>query len=793
MKIMSIIKPIGNTLKHLALAVAVGVGLGAGSAHAAISFGPTGTATETFDAVPAASEWASVVLPNGGGSGQATSPATLDTFINTLAASGITTTLGSRTTDPAGSTTTLGQWQSTALRLTSRAGTSPATVFKATLQNDSGSDLHEFNLSFTLYGSAAANEDPGLAGYAVYYSLTGSAGDWHRSGVYGTLGAVTANNVALNSAWVSGTTLYVLWADDNGVPGGDGWWGFDDVSFTKSSPAADIQSFGIPGYPAVITGTSIAMSVPYGTPVTALAPTYTTTYGATWASGFESGSTHNFSSPVHYIITSSDSAITNDYTVTATVVPVITETDHTANFTSGSDGYQANVPATTANLLADPGTTLALSGGAPATPPNGGGGTSLSWSALTDGSYGLVPPTGGGGPGEVAISSNWILTYTLAEDYDLSSIDVFTGWGDGGRDNPNVTVKYSSDGTTFSTLKTVSFSGTGNSTWGHLDIAGLTTKAIQFAFGAQENGYVGYTELAVQGQPSSPQAKIVAFGPGAVINQTALTIDWTVPYGTPVATLTPSYTLSLGATCPRPNPDTTGDFSTTTPVHYIVTNSINTLTNDYAVTVHVTPASPACDMLTFGPGAVINQGAQTIQWKVPPGTDLATLAPTYTVSQFATCPQPNPGIPTPNFSEGPVPYIVHAQDGTTKEYTVTVEFSPLPVWGGLACWYDAGVGVSTNGSGGVTAWDDQSGNGHQATPGGGAATYVASDTQIARPAVHLRSGGFMNCALSMTAGGAQKVKEQYVVLRSGDGKTTWSGGSFLGRMSNDFLTVRASS
>jgi len=124
----------------------------------------------------------------------------------------------------------------------------------------------------------------------------------------------------------------------------------------------------------------------------------------------------------------------------------VIETDQSASFDQDSDGYQANVPSTAVNLLADPGTTLTRSGGAPATPPDGGGGTSQDWATLTDGSFGTVPPGGGGGPGEVAIFDNWILTYTFAGFYDITSIDVFTGWGDDGRMQPNVTVNYSSQG-----------------------------------------------------------------------------------------------------------------------------------------------------------------------------------------------------------------------------------------------------------------------------------------------------------------------------------------------------------
>jgi hypothetical protein len=62
--------------------------------------------------------------------------------------------------------------------------------------------------------------------------------------------------------------------------------------------------------------------VPYGTDVTALAPTFTLSTGATCTVGgvaTVSGETRNFTNPVPYVVTSSDSLITNVYTVTVTV------------------------------------------------------------------------------------------------------------------------------------------------------------------------------------------------------------------------------------------------------------------------------------------------------------------------------------------------------------------------------------------------------------------------------------------------------------------------------------------
>jgi hypothetical protein len=85
-------------------------------------------------------------------------------------------------------------------------------------------------------------------------------------------------------------------------------------------------------------------------------------------------------------------------------------------------------------------------------------------------------------------------------------------------------------------------------------------------------------------------------------------------------------------------------------------------------TISVTYYGPA-SITAFGPGAVINDTARTIAWTVPFGTDLATLAPTITVSS-GTC-VPASGV-APNFAvNNPATYTV-TEGATINTYTVTV-------------------------------------------------------------------------------------------------------------------------
>ncbi|MCF7731604.1 MAG: hypothetical protein K9N23_07945 [Akkermansiaceae bacterium] len=104
--------------------------------------------------------------------------------------------------------------------------------------------------------------------------------------------------------------------------------GFQFVQTGDAAPRADILTFGLPGNPAVISGTHITLALPYGSNVTSLAPTFTLWPGATCVP--VSGTALNFTSPQTYTVTSSDSLVTKIYTVTAVIAPPLPEFTLTA-------------------------------------------------------------------------------------------------------------------------------------------------------------------------------------------------------------------------------------------------------------------------------------------------------------------------------------------------------------------------------------------------------------------------------------------------------------------------------
>jgi autotransporter-associated beta strand protein len=187
-----------------------------------------------------------------------------------------------------------------------------------------------------------------------------------------------------------------------------------------------------------------------------------------------------------------------------------------------------------------------------------------------------------------------------------------------------------------------------------------------------------------------PSAEISDFGPGASIGPVAAdaaAITWSVPYGSDLTNLSPTYTLSSGATCNKAS-GSAQNFSN--PVHYIVQSSdfsTSGKTVDYTVTVSVTAASSAKSILSFGPGGIIS--GNSITWFVPFGTNVTTLAPSYTVSTFASQDASFPSTTVRNFST-PRTYTITAQDTTTQTYTVTVNVAPNE---STLVWNVAGDGV----------------------------------------------------------------------------------------------------
>ena len=193
---------------------------------------------------------------------------------------------------------------------------------------------------------------------------------------------------------------------------------------------------------------------------------------------------------------------------------------------------------------------------------------------------------------------------------------------------------------------------------------------ITAIYGSDVNNQVSSSSgLAIQVVASNVILSFVFPGlPATTITGTAISV--TVPYSTVVTALAPTYTMSAGATG-NPVPGTVRDF--TTPKTYTIT-APDLSFQTYTVTVIKSAPSTAKNMLTFvfpGLPATTISGTN-IGVNVPFGTALTALAPTYTVSPFATA---TPASGTVRNFATPQSYTVTAEDGSSQTYTVTVTVS----------------------------------------------------------------------------------------------------------------------
>jgi len=174
-------------------------------------------------------------------------------------------------------------------------------------------------------------------------------------------------------------------------------------------------------------------------------------------------------------------------------------------------------------------------------------------------------------------------------------------------------------------------------------------------------------------QSVNPAKVITAFNfiaptaTGVVINETDHTISATVPFGTNVAELIPTITITGVSVSPLGG--VANNF--TTPQTYTVTAADGS-TQSYVVSVVFAP-NPAKAITAFSfttPVAtgVINESAKTIDISVPFGTNITSLTPTITFTGVSV--SPLSGV-AQNFTN-PVTYTVTAEDASIQAYVVTV-------------------------------------------------------------------------------------------------------------------------
>jgi len=209
-----------QTKRSCALTCVVTLLAAATMARAAISVGPDGSGGGSsgvlaFDSQPAAADFATYVLTGGGAT--YLDPAGMDAGAQTLDASVIVNQLSAVAQATPGTFAGGMRWNSQTLYLQSRpttSSTNAAGVMKAVLENNSGGDLTEVTIAydFGLYNDV----DEEVPGFRVFWSLTGAPASWTLLSVLSGNETVGRHSESMGTVvWPAGSTLYLLWADDN--------------------------------------------------------------------------------------------------------------------------------------------------------------------------------------------------------------------------------------------------------------------------------------------------------------------------------------------------------------------------------------------------------------------------------------------------------------------------------------------------------------------------------------------------------------------------------------------------
>ena len=234
-------------------------------------------------------------------------------------------------------------------------------------------------------------------------------------------------------------------------------------------------------------------------------------------------------------------------------------------------------------------------------------------------------------------------------------------------------------------------------------VSGITvnnfTSPVTYIVTSEDGTSKSYTITVIiaQAQTKSSSKDITSFNfvnPSVIGKISDTIIDLIVPAGTNVTSLVPTFTSSalstvkIGSTI-QVSGTSVNNFSNA--LEYIVTAEDGT-SKSYLVIVTVSsaPKSSSKDLLSFSfSNPAINGviSGSNISLTVPAGTDVTALIPTFTNSTLSTVKvgaiSQISGM-TPNNFTTPVTYSVTAEDGTSKNYivTVTVLSSQKPVISG---------------------------------------------------------------------------------------------------------------
>ncbi len=348
-----------------------------------------------------------------------------------------------------------------------------------------------------------------------------------------------------------------------------------------TSDATDITAFSFtsPATTGAINETNhtIAVTVPYGTNVTALVPTITH-IGASISPA--SGVAQNFTNPVTYTVTAAN-GITQAYTVTVTldIAPkAITAFSFTSPVATGTINETNHTIAVTVpygtNVTALVPTITHI--GASISPASG-----VARNFTSPVTYTVTAAD--------ALTQSYVVTVTIAAPKAITAFSFSSPAATGTINEINhtitVIVPYGTNVTALVPTITIS---SGASISPSSGVARNFTNPVTYTVTGADSTTQAYTVTVTFTAASKAITAFSFTSPAATgaINETSHTIDIIVPYGTDVTALVPTITISSGASI-SPSSGVARNF--TSPVTYTVT-AADLLTQDYVVTVSYIPA-----------------------------------------------------------------------------------------------------------------------------------------------------------------------------------------------------------
>ena len=492
------------------------------------------------------------------------------------------------------------------------------------------------------------------------------------------------------------------------------------IAVTRAaSSAAEIETYSLPGEtgPAVIVSGAgtISVTVPYGTNATSMAASFTTSANITSIKVGDtpqvSGETANdFSSSVTYVVTAQNGS-TKNWVVAVTVAPassdatlknlIISPGVLNPSFASYTSNYTVSVSNSVSSLTVTP------------TVNESHAGVTIDGSTVDSGSsYGPIELSVGTRIITIAVTAEDrtnTKAYSIAVTRAASSAAEMETYSLPGETGPaviesgagtiSVTVAYGTNVTSMAASFTTSANITSIKVGDTPQVSGETandfSSVVTYVVTAQ-NGSTKNWVVAVTVAPASSDAtlKSLTINPGVLSPSFAsYTSNYTVSVSNSVSSLTVTPTVNESHAGVTIDGSTVDSGSSYGPIELSVGTRIITIavtaedrTNTKAYSIAVTrAASSAAEMETYSlPGetgpAVIESGAGTISVTVPYGTNVTSMAASFTTSANITSIKvgdtPQVSGETANDFSSSVTYVVTAQNGSTKNWVVAVTVAP---------------------------------------------------------------------------------------------------------------------